>query len=336
VSADASASISRTSDGKGRFVRVLVTGGAGFIGSNLVHHLAASGEFRLRVLDDLSAGQTAPDLPTAVEFRRADFTDREAVAAALENMDAVVHLAALSGVVDSIADPQPSFAVNVAGTFQLLELARQAGIRRFVNASTGGALLGQVAPPIDEGMAPSPLSPYGASKLAVEGYCSAFVGAYGLACMSLRFSNIYGPRSAHKKSAIAAFIKQALLGEPLIVYGDGTQRRDYLYVGDLAHGIRAALDSRVPGVYQLGSGQPTTLKQLVATLESVAGRPLPVRFEAARRGEVHSTWCRIEKSRREFGFTAPTVLAEGLAATWRWFAENRESWVGRAMRSSSD
>lgn len=317
-------------------MRVLVTGGAGFIGANLVHHLATMRGYRLRVLDDLSAGQSAPDLPSSVDFRRADFTDREAMAGCLADIDAVVHLAALSGVVDSIADPRPSFGVNVAGTFQLLELARSAGVRRLVNASTGGALLGEVPPPIDESMAPSPLSPYGASKLAVEGYCSAFSGAYGLACLSLRFSNVYGPRSGHKKSAVAAFIKQALLGEPLTIYGDGSQQRDYLYVGDLARAIAAVLDGDAAGVYQLGSGRPISLEQLIAALEAVAGRRLPVRFEAARRGEVHSTWCAVDKARRELGFGAPTTLAEGLGVTWQWFAQNRESWIGRTTRSSSD
>ncbi len=317
-------------------MRVLVTGGAGFIGANLVHQLGTAQGYRVRVLDDLSVGQPTPDLPSSADFRRADFTNREAVAPCLADIDAVVHLAALSGVIDSIADPRPSFAVNVMGTFQLLELARSAGVRRFVNASTGGALLGDVPPPIDESMAPSPLSPYGASKLAVEGYCSAFSGAYGLPCLTLRFSNVYGPRSGHKKSAVATFIKRALLGEPLTIYGDGSQRRDYLYVGDLARAIAAALDGNAVGVYQLGSGRPTSLEQLIASLEAVAGCRLPVRFEAARRGEVHSTWCAVDKARRELGFTAPTTLAEGLAATWQWFAENRQRWVGRTTQSSSD
>ena len=162
----------------------------------------------------------------------------------LRGVDTVVHLAALSGVIDSVEDPRPSFEVNVAGSFQLLELARAANVRRIINASTGGALLGEVAPPISEEMAPCPLSPYGASKLAVEGYCSAFAGAYGLSCVTLRFSNIYGPRSAHKKSVVAAFIKSIIREEPLVVYGDGTQQRDYLYVGDLVRGIEAALKRR--------------------------------------------------------------------------------------------
>jgi UDP-glucose 4-epimerase len=317
-------------------MKILVTGGAGFIGANLAYHLAGTGRYRLRVLDDLSVGQEAPDLPLGVEFRPGDFTDRATIAASLAEIDAVVHLAALSGVVDSVIDPRPSFTVNVTGTFQLLELARAAGVRRFINASTGGALLGEVTPPINETMAPSPLSPYGASKLAAEGYCSAFVGAYGLNCVTLRFSNIYGPRSAHKKSAVASFVKRALLGETLTVYGDGSQRRDYLYVGDLVRGIEAALDGSAAGVYQLGSGRPTSVAGLIASLETVAGHRLPVAFEPARRGEVHSTWCDVTRAQRELGFSAPTALAPGLAQTWAWFAGNRRSWVGRTFRSSSD
>lgn len=317
-------------------MRILITGGAGFIGSNLTHHLARSGGHRLRVLDDLSAGQDVPLLPGGVDFRRGDFTDAPTMAAALQDIDAVVHLAALSGVVDSITDPRPSFEVNVAGSFQLLELARRANVRQVVNASTGGALLGDVEPPISEAMAPSPLSPYGASKLAVEGYCSAFAGAYGLPCATLRFSNVYGPRSAHKKSAVAAFIKRAIRGEPLVIYGDGTQRRDYLYVGDLVTGIAVAIERGVTGTYQLGSGRPTSLLQLIAALEAVCGKTLPLSFEAARRGEVHSTWCDVSKAAAAFGFTADTPLERGLRATWDWYVENRDLWPCEAALSSSE
>src|ERR1700688_4590470 len=151
-------------------MRVLVTGGAGFIGANLVRHLVASGGHEVRVIDDLSAGQTGSALPPQAEFVRGDCTDPSVLAGCLDGVDAIVHLAAMSGVVESIKDPAASFAINVAGTFRLLEAARRAGIRRIVHASTGGALLGDATPPISESMAPAPLSPYGASKLAGEGY----------------------------------------------------------------------------------------------------------------------------------------------------------------------
>jgi UDP-glucose 4-epimerase len=317
-------------------MRVLVTGGAGFIGANLVEYLSASGSYEVVVLDDLSAGQPRPIFPRGVRFVCGDFTDKRTTTECLHGVDVVVHLAALPGVVASIEDPRPSFAVNVAGSFQLLELARAANVRRFINASTGGALLGEVTPPISEQMAPSPLSPYGASKLAVEGYCSAFAGAYGLACATLRFSNIYGPRSAHKTSVVAAFIKNIIRDEPLVVYGDGSQQRDYLYVDDLARGIEAGLRRELTGVYQLGRGEGTTLHTLIATLKKVSGRDFQVRYEPRRSGEVRATWCDIAKATREFGYRAPTELEAGLRQTWTWFVENREIWSRQLALSASD
>jgi UDP-glucose 4-epimerase len=317
-------------------MRVLVTGGAGFIGSNLVRHLSANSAYDVVVLDNLSAGQQRPILPRGVRFTCGDFTDKATMRECLQGVDTVVHLAALSGVIDSVEDPRPSFEVNVAGSFQLLELARAANVRHIINASTGGALLGEAASPISEEMAPSPLSPYGASKLAVEGYCSAFAGAYGFPCVTLRFSNIYGPCSAHKKSVVAAFIKSIIREEAPVVYGDGTQQRDYLYVGDLMRGIEAALKRQLTGVYQLGCGQPTTLHTLVATLKKVSGRDFQVRYEARRSGEVHATWCNVAKAAREFGYNAPTDLEAGLRTTWSWYLEHRDIWGRQQALSASD
>jgi len=317
-------------------MRVLVTGGAGFIGANLVHHLVDAGGHAVTVLDNLSAGQGAAALPPQADFVMGDFTDRATLSECLDGVDAVVHLAALSGVIDSIENPRGSFEVNVAGTFQLLELARHRGVRQVVNASTGGALLGEATPPISESMAPAPLSPYGASKLAAEGYCAAYAGAYGLSCVSLRFSNIYGPRSAHKKSVVAAFIKNAIRSRPLVVYGDGLQQRDYLFVGDLVKGIAGALGRDLVGTYQLGSGKPTSVAELIAALEAAAGKRLALRHEPARRGEVRATWCDISKATRELGFLAPTALAAGLETTWAWFLKNRDAWPREALLSSSE
>ena len=179
-------------------MKILVTGGAGFIGSNLCHHLLSVGGYHITVLDDLSAGQIAY-APAGVNFVLGDYTETDTLARCLHGIDSVVHLAASAGVRSSIADPLPSFQTNVEGSFRLLELARRANVRKFINASTAGAILGDVKMSVTEQMAPSPLSPYGASKLAVEGYCSAYANTYGLQCVTLRFSNVYGPRSAHKR-----------------------------------------------------------------------------------------------------------------------------------------
>jgi len=306
-------------------MKILITGGAGFIGSNLVPHFASLGH-EIVVLDNLSAGQGAPSFSSGVKFCHGDFIDRPTLTECLAGVDVVVHLAAMSGVIDSIADPARCFADNVAGTFKLLELVRRMKVKQFVNASTGGAILGEAVPPISESMAPAPLSPYGASKLATEGFCSAYFASYGLPCVSLRFSNIYGPNSAHKKSVVAAFIKCVLNDEPLIIYGDGTQQRDYLFAGDLVRGIAAAVERRANGTFQLGSGRPTALLELIGALESVVGRKLVTEHQAARKGEVHSTWCDIAKARESFGYAAPTAPADGLRATWKWFAANQASW----------
>ena len=143
-------------------------------------------------------------------------------------------------------------------------------------------------------------------------------------------------RSAHKKSVVAAFIKNILRAEPLVVYGDGTQRRDYLYVGDLVRGIAAALGRQLTGVYQLGSGRPTALNALIAVLKRVSGHEFEVRFAPKRSGEVHSTWCNIDKATREFGYAAPTDLETGVRATWAWYAENRETWSRQRVSFASD
>jgi UDP-glucose 4-epimerase len=317
-------------------MRILVTGGAGFIGSNLVRHLSECGDYAIVVLDNLSAGQEFTDLSCGVRFVRGDLTNKKVIADCLSNVDAVVHLAALSGVVDSIEDPHASFAINVAGSFQLLELARTANVRQIINASTGGALLGDVVPPINEAMAPRPLSPYGASKLAVEGYCSAFAGAYGLCCATLRFSNVYGPSSGHKKSVVAAFMRNIIRGQPLTVYGDGTQQRDYLYVDDLVRGIEAALRRDLKGTFQLGSGKPTTLLELIDMLGKVTGRNFNVQFRPGRAGEVHRTWCDISKAELEIDYSAPTNIEQGLRQTWDWFLANRHIWERQVALSSSD
>jgi len=246
---------------------------------------------------------------------------------AMVGVDTIIHLAADTGVLTSISEPEHNFRVNAFGTFQLLQIARKSGVRRVLNASTGGAILGEVTPPVHEGMVPRPLAPYGASKLAAEGYCSAFSGAYALQTLSLRFSNIYGPGSWHKGSVVAHFFKGILNLQELIVYGDGTQARDFLFVGDLIEGICSAIESEVIGVVQLGSGRPTTIDELIVEIRSAVDGEFVVRarYEDFREGEIHTTWCDISKARRELGFDPATPLASGLRETLNWFRVTRGS-----------
>lgn len=305
-------------------MKILVTGGCGFIGANLVPRLEAAGH-AVRVLDSEVMGRREHLGAFRGAFIAGDIRDSATLMAALAGVDAVIHLAADTRVIESIADPALNFDVNVVGSFRLLEAMRASGVRRLVNASTGGAIIGEAEPPVHEDMVPSPIAPYGASKLAVEGLCSAWSASYGLQALSLRFANVYGPRSYHKGSVVAAFMKQVLAGEPLVVHGDGEQTRDFVYVGDLCDGILRGIASGQAGVLQLGSGVPLSVNALIAALRQVvAPRELRVEYRPARGGEILRTWCDVSRARARLGFAPDTPLSEGLAATWQWFCEARE------------
>ena len=298
---------------------VLVTGGCGFIGSNLVRRLAARG-VRLRLLDNLSVG-TRDTLPprSGVDLIVGDIRDGAVVARAVEGVEAVVHLAASTGVSDSVSDPASDFDANVVGTFNLLRASVAASVRRFVFASSNAAI-GEHPPPVDELRVPRPISPYGAGKLAGEGYCAAFAAAYGLQTFVLRFSNVYGPGSTHKTSVVARFIREGLQKGAVTVYGDGRQTRDFLYVEDLCSAVEAALAATGSGeVFQIASGTETTVLTLVATLKAVAARDFDVVFAPARAGDIARNVSDISKATRLLGYRPVVPLEDGLRRTCDWF-----------------
>jgi UDP-glucose 4-epimerase len=250
---------------------------------------------------------------------------------AAAGVDAIVHLAAHTRVIDSINQPLHDMEVNIQGTLNLLEAARKHGVKRFIFASSGAAL-GEQSPPIDEERVPRPAAPYGAAKLAGEGYCSAFYRSFGLETVALRFSNVYGPRSFHKGSVIAHFIKQLLHGNPLEIYGDGTQTRDFLFIHDLTDAICASLSPASNGiageVFQIASGRETTVLEIAQMIQDHAGRVglrSEVIFKPSRKGEVYRNYATIEKAGRLLHYAPKTSLTEGLAATWDWFWT---SWQG--------
>lgn len=298
---------------------ILITGGAGFIGVNLCAHLAAHGGYNVTVMDNETLGDRQHLEGLGARFVSGDIRDTDMLDQTVVGQDVVVHLAADTRVMDSIENPDYNFDVNVIGSFRLLQACRKHGVGRIIAASTGGAILGEAPAPVHEGMVAHPLAPYGASKLAMEGYLSAFSGAYGVKGCALRFSNIYGERSYHKGSVVAHFYKQVLAGKPLTVYGDGTQARDFLYIGDLVEVIRSAMDSDAAGVFQLGSGQPTTVNELLEVIRDVTGKNPEVHYEDFRAGELHTTWCDITKAREGLGFDPKTSLQEGMTQTWEWF-----------------
>jgi UDP-glucose 4-epimerase len=300
--------------------RVIVTGGAGFIGSALVRLLAERGD-DVRVYDSLSTGSAELLEGTGAELVEGDVRDVEALEQAAEGHDVVFHLAAGTGVLPSIEDPFADFDLNARGTLAALWVARRVGARRFVFSSSN-APLGAGAYPASEEKPVAPLSPYGAGKAAGEAYCSAFHGAYGLDAVAVRFSNAYGPRSAHKGNVIPLFLKRILAGQELVVYGDGTQTRDFVYVQDLAAGL--VLASTVDGiggeVFQLASGVETSLNELVSLLAEVTGRKPAVTQEPARPGEILRNYSLIDKAQERLGYAPETALAEGLRKTYDWFS----------------
>jgi UDP-glucose 4-epimerase len=300
--------------------RVLVTGGAGFIGSALVRLLAERGD-DVRVYDNLSTGSAGLLDGTGAELVRGDVRDVDSLTEAAEGRDVVFHLAAGTGVLPSIEDPFADFDLNARGTLAALWATRSAGAGRFVFSSSN-APLGVGAYPASEEKPVAPLSPYGAGKAAGEAYCSAFNGAYGLDAVAVRFSNAYGPRSAHKGNVIPLFLKRILSGRELVVYGDGTQTRDFVFVEDLARGLVLAAEVEGVGgeIFQLASGVETSLTTLVSLLAEVTGHEPQIRHEAPRPGEILRNYSLIDKAKERLGYAPAVALQAGLHRTHEWFA----------------
>ncbi len=308
-------------------MKILVTGGCGFIGTNLVRLLSQSGH-DVAVYDNLSRGRREWLDDCDVEIVQGDILDIARLEKALAGIEAVVHLAAYGSVIESITDPGPNFDNNVVGTFNVFSASSRAGVGKVVFASTGGALIGNAEPPVSEESLPRPISPYGASKLCGEAYCHAFGHAYDIDMVALRFANVFGPQSAHKKGAVTAFSKAVMLGEPMIIFGDGSASRDFLYVDDLCHGIQLALEARLPGcsVFHLASGEETRVIDLARGIARVAGKPdHPIEHREKRRGEVDRNFATYDRIREALGFEPSYSFEQGLAATWQWFQDNREA-----------
>jgi UDP-glucose 4-epimerase len=303
--------------------RVLITGGAGFVGATLVRRLVESGH-AVRVFDNYSTGDASYLAGVDAEQVEGDIRDAAALDAALAGMDAVIHLAAAGSVVMSVQDPAMNFDANVVGTFRVLDAARRAGVERIVQASTGGALIGDATPPVDERSLPKPISPYGASKLAGEGYAYAFAKAYGLRTVALRFANVYGPWSAHKQGAMTLFFRAIHAGEPLVIYGDGTSSRDYTHVDDIARALQLALERGLPGgtVLHIASGVETTVAELARLCREAAGVPdHPVEYRPARAGEVSRNFAAYDLAEEMLGYKPSIDRETGIRLTWEWYQE---------------
>ena len=315
------------SDQKGSFMteikRVLVTGGCGFIGANVVRFLRDRTDWEVRVIDDLRTGSRGYITDDLAEVMVGSVGDPAALEPALEGIDAVVHLASETGVAPSVANPTKDFEGNSLTTFRTLESCRQRGVNRLVFASSGAAV-GDVTPPIHEEVVPRPLSPYGAGKLVGEAYCQAYAGSFGMQTAALRFSNVYGPFSAHKKNAVPNFIKRCLNGEPIEIFGDGSKTRDFIHVDDLSDAIVRALttDGIAGEVFQLATGIETSVLELAGLVQSATGAANEVSFGEGLAGEVYKSRADISKITKVLGFEPSIPLPEGLAQTASWYREH--------------
>ena len=300
--------------------RVLVTGGCGFIGANLIRSIRAGTDWRVRVVDDLRTGRESYVSGELAEVVIGDVADPAVLEPALAGVDAVVHLASQTGVLPSVEDPARDFEGNTMATFRVLDGCRRRGIARVVFASSG-ASVGEVTPPIHENIVPRPLSPYGAGKLAGEAYVQGFAGSFVMQTAALRFSNVYGPYSLHKDNAIPNFIKRCLRGERLEIYGDGSQTRDFIHVHDLCDGIIAAVRADGIGgeIFQLGTSVETSVVELARLIQEVTGAEAEIDFEERRAGEVYKSCVDISKAQRLLGFQPAIELREGLAQTAEWY-----------------
>lgn len=306
-------------------MKVVVTGGAGFIGANLCRHLGASGGVESVVaLDDLSTGFAANLDGVAATLVEGSILDPPTLEAALDGADSVVHLAAVPSVPRSLADPSRSHEVNATGTVRVLEAARRAGCDHVVVASSSSVYGANPELPKHEALAPRPLSPYAASKLAAESYALAWQQSFGLSTLAFRFFNVFGPLQAagHAYAAvIPTFVAAALAGDPLPVHGDGRQSRDFTYVDTVCAVITDAVARRVssPEPVNLAFGTRTDLLEVIALLEELLGRPVAVEHTAPRPGDVPHSQAANDRLRALFPGVVPVDLRTGLATTIDWF-----------------
>ena len=310
-------------------MRALVTGGAGFIGSNLVDALLDRGD-EVDVVDDLSTGRhenLRAALARGASFHEADIRDAGRMAGLFgaARPDIVFHLAAQIDVRKSVEDPAMDAGINVVGTINVLEAARAVGVKRVVNTSTGGAIYGETdVMPTPESVPPRPMAAYGQSKFCAEAYCGWYERLYGLSSVTLRYGNVYGPRQDPHGEAgvIAIFCGKLLAGERPLIFGDGRQTRDYVYVGDIvAANLAAAAHPEAHGAYNVGTGTEASVLEVLGAMRTAAGLgegEFEPEFAPARTGELQRSSLDVTRARAELGFTADTDLVTGMKPTLEW------------------
>jgi len=303
---------------------VLVTGGAGFIGSHVALRFAREG-FAIRVLDDLSSGDAANVAP-AWKLVRADVADPSAVDAAVAGTEIVIHLAAFTSVPESFERFGDCYRTNVFGTTNVVRACVRHGVRKLVFASSSAVYSDLPAEPKSEAECPGPSSPYGISKLEGEHLLAAHTELDGLGAVALRFFNVYGPRQPADSAYAAAvpiFIERALRGEPVTIYGDGRQTRDFVFVADVAEAVLRAARSPASGVFNIGTGEAREILGLADEIARLTGSATPHRFAASRAGDVRASSADASRARQTLGWSPAHSLSQGLAETLAWYRERR-------------
>jgi UDP-glucose 4-epimerase len=306
-------------------MRILVTGGAGFIGSHTVDALVATGSHEVSVVDNLSAGKRDQINP-GTRFHQADIRDAAEVGRIIgdERPEVIVHFAAQMDVRRSVADPAFDAQVNLVGFLNLMEAARQHGLRRVVFSSTGGAIYGeQDTFPADESHPCRPVSPYGVAKFSTESYLFFYKAQYGIDYAAMRYANVYGPRQdPHGEAGVVAiFCGRLLEDKPVTIFGDGKQTRDYVYVGDVVRANVAAVTASATGPINVGTGIETDVNQLYRALAAAAGSDRAPTYAPARLGEQSRSVIAAMRARRELGWSPQVTIEEGLRRTYDFFKE---------------
>lgn len=308
-----------------KYSRYLVTGGAGFIGSHLVEKLVNLG-CRVRVLDDFSTGreENLSHLAGQVEIIRGDIRDRELCGKAAEGMEVILHQAALASVPRSVSEPLLAHEINLTGTLNLLLAAAEKGIRSFVFASSSAVYGDDQTFPKKEGLEGKALSPYGAQKLASEKYCQVFSQLYNFNAVSLRYFNVFGPRQdpgSQYAAVIPIFITRMLRGQPPVIYGDGQQSRDFIYVENVVRAnLLAANATDFRGeVFNIGTASRITVKELAAILNSLLGVSLSPIYSHPRPGDILESYADISRAEGQLGFRPEVDFEKGLKLTIDWY-----------------
>ena len=318
----------------------LITGGCGYIGTSLIEKLLElDSAVNIRVLDNLTVG-SEDDLaevanfkkvtkisasPKGVELFVGDIKNAQDCITASKGIDCIVHLAANTGVGPSVENPKIDMEANVIGTFNMLEASRENKVSKFIFASSGAPIGELKTPPIHEELPAHPVSPYGASKLAGEGYCSAYYQTFGINTIALRFGNVYGPRSKHKASVVAKFIKQALNGETCEIYGTGKQTRDFIYISDLIGAIVKASEADVGGeIFQIASSKERTVNEIVEIIKDELEKQnieMKIKYGEARLGDVMRNYSDTSKAKNVLGWETEMNISEGIKNTIHYFLQ---------------